>query len=97
MIFRAPAGYHLLSKEELVTIIENIQKGGLSDAIQYMEHCLDEINFYDEIRRKTELKKMLKEDGDLQAAASLEAEMKETVRQRVETSKLLKSDFLNKM
>lgn len=97
MIFRAPAGYHLLSREELAVMIENIHKGGYSEAVQYLEHCLDEINFYDEIRRKTELKKMLKEDGDLQGAASLEAEMKETVRHRVETSKLLKSDFLNKL
>lgn len=97
MIFRAPAGHHLLSKEEIGLIIENIQKGGYSDAIQYLEHCLDEINFYDDIRRKTELKKLMKEDGDLQAVAVLEAEMKETVRHRVETSKLLKSVFLNKL
>lgn len=94
MIFRAPAGHWLLNKKELNTLLEHTTSGNEKKAKEYLEFCLEELNFYDDVRRKVEEKKMLQEDGELFKAQSLENKLRERVRQRVERSKLFKDSFL---
>ena len=94
MIFRAPAGHWLLSKQELQKIIDEIEAGNTQRAKEYLEFCLEEITFYDEIRQQVEMKKMLKEDGEEFKALSLENKIREKVRQHHEKSQLRKNQFL---
>lgn len=94
MIFRAPAGHHLLSRLELERLKDDIFTGNTEKAQKYIEYCLEEVSFYDEVRKMTELKKMYKEDGDLVTAQSVEDDLREKVRKRQEASKLIKASFL---
>lgn len=96
MIFRAPAGHHLLNRTEVETMLEYIERGQHSAAKEYLEFCLDEIKFYDDIRREVEIKKMHQEDGETFKAQSIENKLREKVRQRVERNKLLKETLLGK-
>lgn len=63
-------------------------------AIDYLDHLIQEIAFYDEIRKMTELKKMHREEGNFSDADVLEKEMLMKVRAHQAQSKLLKLDFL---
>lgn len=94
MIFRAPAGHHLLGRNELEKMLENLQKDNIREVESYLSFCLDEVKFYDDIRQQVEQKKMYQEDGELLKAKSIENKMRERVRQRSERSKLFKESFL---
>lgn len=80
MIFRAPAGCIILSKQELERMQSLIDDGNLKQAKAYLHHCIQEITFYDDIRRKTELKNMYKEEGEEQKALQLEKDILQQVR-----------------
>jgi hypothetical protein len=94
MIFRAPAGHHLLSKKELNTILEHLESGDSDKAKEYLAFCWEEMQFYDSIRQESEEKKMLEEEGNYAQARMLESEMRLKVKLRVERSKLYKDNFL---
>lgn len=94
MIFRAPAGHHLLSRKELEKMLETLQKNDMTQVESYLSFCLDEVKFYDDIRQQVEEKKMYQEEGEFLKAKSIENKMRERVRQRVERSRLFKESFL---
>ena len=94
MIYRAPAGHTLLSRLELEQIRSEVFVDNKEKAIEYLDHLIAEIEFYDDIRKMTELKKMHKEEGNLKQAKAIEQEMLLKVRKRQEISKLLKAEFL---
>lgn len=95
MIFRAPLGHMLLSKAELASMKERIDSGDHKAAADYLSYCVEEVDFYDNIRKRHELKKMHQDDGDLEAAAVIDKENKELMRERIQRTKLLKSAFLS--
>jgi|GEM_PF-4629707 len=95
MIFRAPPGHWLLSKQELQKMMDCIAQGEVQKVTEYLRFCLEEIQFYDDIRRQIEQKKMLKEDGEHFKALSLENKIRQKVRQQTERSQLIQSQFLS--
>jgi hypothetical protein len=95
MIFRAPAGHHLLSKKEINAITECIESGEIDKAKEYLHFLWDEINFFDSIRQATEEKKMLKEEQRYAKARMLESEIRVKMKIRVKKSKQFKEEFLN--
>lgn len=95
MIFRAPAGHHLLSKPELEKVQQLLITDKQKEVIEYIDFCINEITFYDQIRKNSAQKKMLKEDGELQMASELESDMRERIKHRLEVSKLKKESLIN--
>jgi hypothetical protein len=95
MIFRAPAGHHLLSKPELEKVLSLLESNQIKEASEYISFCIKEVSFYDEIRRLSEEKKMYKEDGNIAMANILEHDMRTHVKRRVELSRLMKDNFIN--
>lgn len=94
MIFRAPAGHWILSKDELQKIMDQIKSDDPNQALEFLQFCHEEAEFYDDIRRQTELKKILREEGEDLQAQSLERKILHKVKERQEFAKLFKENYL---
>jgi hypothetical protein len=94
VIFRAPIGHMLISKPELEAMQQHLEDGNAAAALDYLRHCIEEVDFYDNVRKQSEIKKMHQEDGDLVKAKEIEKELRESILIRTNLKKALKSAFL---